>query len=539
MAKDNLFLGFGRGSVGDVVFYRQGGQQVARARNRNPKNPKTALQLLQRVVLKTTSGAYSFLQDICNHSFQGFAEGTACQSRFNALNVEKFRNQLATVINSGDAEEILTSGESNFAAKGSSLVERNAYVISEGTLTAVPVDWSAQSTSNAFVIAVNLGSTSPTYNDVIDALALQAGDQLTFCGLSIDDTMEGGQFNGFEYARVILEPAGGDYSVPFLTGSAITDANEKNRGDFQFSIIQSGASYYLSFVPTKFTNSAGAKNSIAAAAVISSRYSGNTWLRSPQSLVLRTDRITVAGHLQNDHSVDYLGDAVYSFIDGESSLLYLNQAGASGRREIVPADAHLTGVTVAGRGLARDGSLSIGSGSGALVATMANGLDESSYVLALIAQGETAPYKSATFATDSATIADMDLVQDTVYVVALIEDGIVVDTFGTVVFEVSPASGQLTSVSINGNSVTKNSTESYTSMPSSFAATMSGYDDGHSYKLAIKNTSTSAIVAEAAFSAGSASITGQSIPSGPQMAVVLLCDDAERESWCTFSWIEE
>ena len=48
MATDNLVLGFGRGKVGDLVFYRREGQQITRARNRAPKDPKTDKQLAQR-----------------------------------------------------------------------------------------------------------------------------------------------------------------------------------------------------------------------------------------------------------------------------------------------------------------------------------------------------------------------------------------------------------------------------------------------------------------------------------------------------------
>lgn len=46
--KGNLFLGMGRGSVGDVVFSRVNGQQTARARNRKPNNPRTQSQMVQR-----------------------------------------------------------------------------------------------------------------------------------------------------------------------------------------------------------------------------------------------------------------------------------------------------------------------------------------------------------------------------------------------------------------------------------------------------------------------------------------------------------
>lgn len=48
MAKGNMLMGYSRGSVGDVTFARIKGQQIARARNRNPKNPKTSKQSIQR-----------------------------------------------------------------------------------------------------------------------------------------------------------------------------------------------------------------------------------------------------------------------------------------------------------------------------------------------------------------------------------------------------------------------------------------------------------------------------------------------------------
>ena len=48
MAKGNIFLGYARGSIGDVVFSRVKGQQTSRARNRQPSNPRTAKQMTQR-----------------------------------------------------------------------------------------------------------------------------------------------------------------------------------------------------------------------------------------------------------------------------------------------------------------------------------------------------------------------------------------------------------------------------------------------------------------------------------------------------------
>lgn len=48
MAKGNLFLGSARGSVGDVTFSVNKGNQVTKRRNRQPNNPRTFSQMKQR-----------------------------------------------------------------------------------------------------------------------------------------------------------------------------------------------------------------------------------------------------------------------------------------------------------------------------------------------------------------------------------------------------------------------------------------------------------------------------------------------------------
>lgn len=48
MAKGNMILGYLRGAIGDIVFWRAKGQQMARARNRAPANPRTEYQMMQR-----------------------------------------------------------------------------------------------------------------------------------------------------------------------------------------------------------------------------------------------------------------------------------------------------------------------------------------------------------------------------------------------------------------------------------------------------------------------------------------------------------
>lgn len=329
MAKDNIFLGFGRGKIGDIVMYRANGTQVTRARNRSPKNPQTPLQLLQRVILKTSAGAYSMLQEITNHSFQGLAEGTPSQSRFTELNVKYFRTLLRDEIESGDAAEILGCIKTNFASKSSSLPEMNPYVVSEGSMGSQMVRFVGGLFGLMFVVP-QAGATADTltYQQVVDGLGLTRGDQITFLCISTDDAEGTGKFNGFRYARVILEPSDGDMTSVFFANGAINKPNTRNEGNVSLAFVVASGDVpaHLTFSIEGIDTAAGKVNSVAAATVVASRLVGGTWQRSSQSLVIRPATVSVDGHLTWDYEVDYLADAIASYMTVTESSLYLNQA---------------------------------------------------------------------------------------------------------------------------------------------------------------------------------------------------------------------
>lgn len=326
MSKGNLFLGFARGKVGDVVFSRNSGEQVARARNRSPKNPQSALQMLQRVCMKTSSSAFSMMQAICNHSYQGRPEGTPCQSRFTELNVAQMRRQLRDLIEQGDPVDILESVESNFAGKYDTGAQIRPYIISEGTLPVMSYSMPSEVPCVAVFAIPGITAataTTMTYQQVIDALGLQAGDQITFLGLSVDDTKDGSTFNAFKFARVILMPSDGDLSKPFFkAGTGGTDQeinlpNAANEGTVSFVAETDGVQFNLAGLEA-------ARNKVystAACAAIASRLSGGVWQRSTQSLSLVDFEM-----LQNAHDEAFLSGAIASFLTVQNSSLYLNQA---------------------------------------------------------------------------------------------------------------------------------------------------------------------------------------------------------------------
>lgn len=133
MSKGNLFQGMARGSVGDVTFSRLNGKQIARVRNRNPRNPKTNPQLYGRAIMATVMRAYSAGREIFDHSFEGVSVGAASQNRFLSLNNRVLREYLAADINNS---ALVNKSINTFVGPKVQSPVPGRYVISEGSLDA-------------------------------------------------------------------------------------------------------------------------------------------------------------------------------------------------------------------------------------------------------------------------------------------------------------------------------------------------------------------------------------------------------------------
>lgn len=326
MAKDNLFLGTARGSVGDIVFSRLDGQQVARVRNRAPRNPQSPAQMVQRIIMSTVGKAYSLMQEITNHSFEGFEQAQGSQRKFMELNVSILRDKCADVLAYPVEEVVKSSQLTNFSFRNDYAPVLNRYMISAGSLPSI--DLLHENNYVASIIPFDPGdktSATITYQDIISLLNLQRGDQLTFIQVTADGTMSGhgkSLINGFRVARVILDPSDGDLTSPFLdANNAINKPNDRNSGSFRSLYIinaedEKGLTFELENVETSQT-SARAK---AASAVILSRQVGGRWLRSTQFLEPR-----FADNNPTFFS-SFLGEAYMSYLTGSASDLYLNQA---------------------------------------------------------------------------------------------------------------------------------------------------------------------------------------------------------------------
>lgn len=81
-----MLLGQGAGKLGDLVLYRNAGQQQARAYVTNPKNPKTYKQAQQRAKFASVALAYQYFKTIVDRSTR-YANGRTAYNDFLKNNI--------------------------------------------------------------------------------------------------------------------------------------------------------------------------------------------------------------------------------------------------------------------------------------------------------------------------------------------------------------------------------------------------------------------------------------------------------------------
>lgn len=196
MAKGNLFLGDGRGSVGDVTFYTKNGQQISRVRRRSVKNPSTSGQLYQRAILATVVKAYQAGSVIFDHSFEGYATGAASQARFQKVNINLIR-QLVEADVAANASE--SAHHAAVVPRGSVWPVPNVYRVSQGSLIQ---DFFTGGTAAASPSVV---PNSPTDEETVDEWLARNGivddDIFTIVGFGLTDSSGWSQADQSRFRR--------------------------------------------------------------------------------------------------------------------------------------------------------------------------------------------------------------------------------------------------------------------------------------------------------------------------------------------------
>ena len=277
--------------------------------DRHAKNPKTAAQTLQRVLVKVVAFAYARLKAISNHSFEGVSNGFECMNKFKKLNLKYLRERAATLQNSGQSLNQFYQ----FMPLQSEKWSPFAAIISQGHLPEVAVAIDAAGGHKATVNVLGR-----TYADFVKSWGLQRGDQLTFVTVQKRE----GKYE-VNYARLILNPRNADGS-----GAPMTTEIVDSQGEFPCSNWKNRLNFSsFEFDTDHFNFVLGRGGIVVAAGIIVSRKDrSGDWFRSNCQLVLNE-----AGFGSDLCSLSEAVERSYltADIDMESDL-YLNNAGGGG-----------------------------------------------------------------------------------------------------------------------------------------------------------------------------------------------------------------
>lgn len=193
----------GRGSVGDVTLYRANGQQLARARNRHPRNPKTDAQLYQRAIAATIAQAYKAGKVIFDHSFEGRQVPAGNQRRFISVNMRKLRASIDSFLIGGGS-----ANDTRVVSPGSTSPVPNSYIIAEGSL--IQNLFSVDRPQGSGVLTANLAApnTGEKLGEYCTRLQLSAGEIFTVVAFGsrefdVDDMVS--QPSEFAFCRLIVK----------------------------------------------------------------------------------------------------------------------------------------------------------------------------------------------------------------------------------------------------------------------------------------------------------------------------------------------
>lgn len=172
------WVGISKGKLGEGVYYHANGRQMARARNRQPANPRTDKQAVQRMVLASSAKVIAALRPLYDHSAEGVQPGQQSIFHWQRILTQGFR--AAAAVGVSDPGNTV---QADFAIKGSpTLPLYEDMPLTEGRLTMRPitgVDSGSLTLSLTAALAESI-TTQAAYAIELAKLGIEPGDQLTF-----------------------------------------------------------------------------------------------------------------------------------------------------------------------------------------------------------------------------------------------------------------------------------------------------------------------------------------------------------------------
>lgn len=289
------FVGIAKGKLGEGVYYRAGGKTLARARNRNPRNPQSTAQCMQRLTFSTATRTAKLLREIVNHSFEGVEYGQVSVNHFVKLAADTIKLGMANpimvgvtpyvpAVPLGDSTEELGTIAS-FPVSTGSIPSLNVY------LPQVHSD-DPMSGERALAIRGIAGAPSATITFAdLATLGFNLGTQYTFIFLTGKSFTKAGR--DFYTAKKVLiarvnfkSDAESDTAIfisdgegGFKLNPAVVDIETSTNYDkLVFSVLSAGET------PSGWKVTA-ADGQSHAGTIIASRYENGTWRRSSQVLI--------------------------------------------------------------------------------------------------------------------------------------------------------------------------------------------------------------------------------------------------------------
>lgn len=273
MATGNMLLGLSRKKLGDVVFYRSDGKQRARVRVRTIKNPRSAKQAVQRMVLSAASKTLASLRGLYNHSFESVAVGSASLRYAQRLLMEGYRGKAAANIN-GDAG--IEGNQAYFPLKGAPIAGcYNGMPLTRGRLPFNEVTAARQSVGGENVEGLQIsGTTGATittqaeYAAELATLGIEPGDQLTVICYGVSGSTIVAEFGNvqnyadvYRYARVTFKAElPENFSGLLINNGAFNTALIESAEGIMPAISDLNGSLFFSFgnvLPAGYTFTAG------------------------------------------------------------------------------------------------------------------------------------------------------------------------------------------------------------------------------------------------------------------------------------------
>lgn len=171
------WVGISKGKLGEGVYYHANGRQLARARNRQPANPRTDKQAVQRMVLASAAKAIAALRPLYDHSAESVQPGQQSIFHWQRILTQGFRAAAARALNL-DAPDV---GPAEFAIKGAPTIALyDNMPLTEGRLTFNNILVGDNLTNLVLSSALAESITTQTaYAAELAKLGLEPGDQLT------------------------------------------------------------------------------------------------------------------------------------------------------------------------------------------------------------------------------------------------------------------------------------------------------------------------------------------------------------------------